>query len=75
MEQGIDLMPHHQKVKLPTSRDLDNEQVSSDQGGTDILGDQLEGEMHNISFDESQHRVVSSHRVLTLEDHTSLAQI
>lgn len=30
--------------------------------------------MHNISFDESQHRIVQSRRLLTLDDHTSPAQ-
>ena len=31
--------------------------------------------MHNISFDESQHRVVQSCRVSTPDDHTSPAQV
>ena len=31
--------------------------------------------MHNISFEESHHRVVQSHRVLTPEDQTSLVQV
>ena len=74
LEQDTDLMPHHKEVDSPTSMHLDDEQVSNDQGGTQILGDQPEGEMHNISFDESQHRVVQSHKVSTLEDHTSPAQ-
>ena len=58
LEKDIDLMPYHQEVNLLASPHLDDEQVLSDQGGTQILGDQLEGEMHNISFYESQHRVV-----------------
>jgi len=48
LEQDTNLMPHHQEVNLPTSSHPDDAQVSSDQGGTEILGDQLEGEMHNI---------------------------
>ena len=67
-------MPHRQEVDPPASLDLEVEQVPSDQDDTEILGDQPEGEMHNISFDESQHRVVQSHRVSTLDDHTSPAQ-
>ena len=66
-------MPHHQEVDPPASLHLEDEQVPSDQGDTKILLDMLEGEMHNISFDESQHRVVQSHRVSTPEDHTSPA--
>ena len=68
-------MPHHQEVNLPTSPHPDDEQVSSDRGGTKIIGDQSEGEMHNISFDESQHRVVQSRKVLTLNHHTSTTQV
>lgn len=30
--------------------------------------------MHNIPFDESQHRVVHSHRVPTLDVHVSFVQ-
>ena len=58
LEQDIDLMPYHQEVEPPASSNLEVEQVLSDQGDTQILGDHSEGEMHNISFDESQHRVV-----------------
>lgn len=75
MEQDIDLMPHHQEVDLPTSPHPDDEQVSSDGGGTKILKDHPEEEMHNISFDESQHKVVQSRRVSTLDDHTYPAQV
>lgn len=74
LEQDINLMPHHQEVELPTSPRPDDEKVSSDQGGIEILGDQAEGEMHNISFNESQHKVVQSRRVSTLDDHTSPVQ-
>jgi len=38
LEQDIDLMPHHQEVNLPASLHLEEEQVSSDQGDTEILG-------------------------------------
>lgn len=69
MEQDIDLMPQCQEVDLPASLHPEDEQVSSNQGGTEILGDQLEGEMHNISFDESQNIFLQSRRVSTLEDH------
>lgn len=31
--------------------------------------------MHNISFDESQHRVVKSHGVSTPDDHKSPKQV
>jgi len=74
LEQDIDLMPHHQEGDLPTSLDPEEEKVPSDQGDTEILGDNLEEEMHNISFDESQNKVVQSHRVSTLDDHTSPTQ-
>jgi len=67
-------MPHHQEFDPPSSPDPEAKQVPSDQGDTEILGDNLKGEMHNISFDESQHRVMKSHRVLTLDDHTSPTQ-
>lgn len=75
LEQDIDLLPHHQKVDLPASPHPDDEQVSCDREGTEILGDQLEEEMHNISFDESHHRVVQSHRVSTPDVHTSPVQV
>jgi len=58
LEQDTNLMPYHQEVDLPTSPHPDDEKVSSDWGGTKILRDQLEGEMRNISFNETQHRVV-----------------
>lgn len=67
-------MPHHQEVDPLASLDPEAEQVPSDQGDTEILGDNLEGEMHNISFNESQHRVVQSRRVSNSEDHTSPTQ-
>ena len=58
LEQDIDLMPYHQEFEPPGSLDLEAEQVPSNQGDTEILVDNLEGEMHNIPFDESHHRVV-----------------
>jgi len=48
-------MPHHTEVDSLASMHLDDEQVLNDQGDTEILGDQLEVEVHNISFDESHH--------------------
>lgn len=75
LEQDINLMPYHQGVELPVSPHPDDMQVSSDQGGTEILGDESKEEIHNISFDKSQHRVVQSHKMLTLDDHTSPAQV
>ena len=74
LEQDINLMPYHQEFNRLASSNLEAEQVPREQGDTDILGDNLEGEMHNISFDESQHRVVQSCRVSTPDDSTSLAQ-
>ena len=74
LEKDIDLMPHPQEVDPPASLHPEDEQVPSDQGDTEILGDQLEGEMHNISFDESQHRVVHSRIVSTSQDLTSPTQ-
>ena len=74
MEQDTNLMPHHKEVNSPTSLHPDDEKISNHQGGTKILGGKLEAEMHNISFDESHHRVVQSQRVPTLEEKTSLVQ-
>lgn len=74
-KQDINLMPHHQEVNLPTSLLLDDEQFSSDQGDTEIFGDQPEEEIHNSSFDESQHRFVQSSRVSTSDDCTSPTQV
>jgi len=74
LEQDIDLMPYHQEVDPPASLDPEVEQVPSDQRDTEILGDNKKGEMHNISFDESQHRVVKSRRVSTPDDNTYLVQ-
>lgn len=68
-------MPHHQEVNLPTSWHPEDEKVSSNQGDTEILGDQREGDVYNISFDESQHKFVQSCRMSTLDDHTSPAQV
>ena len=58
LEQDIELMPYHREVDPPTSPDLEVEKVPNDERDTDMLGDNPEEEMHNISFDESQHRVV-----------------
>lgn len=74
LEQEIDLMPHHQEVDPLDSADLEVKQVPHDQGDTKILGENDEGEMHNISFDESQHTAVHSCRLLTLDDYTYSAQ-
>lgn len=68
-------MPHHQEVDSPAWLHPNDEQVSCDQGGTEILGDKREGEIDNIPFDESQHRVVKYHRVSTPDDHTSPSQV
>ena len=75
LEHDIDLMPHNQEIDLPASPHPDDEKVSNDRGGNEILGDQLEEEMHNISFDKSQHRVVQSCRVSTPNDHTSPVKV
>lgn len=53
-DQYIDLMPRNQEVTPPTSSNLEVEQVPSDQGDIEILEDNLEADMHNKSFDESQ---------------------
>lgn len=75
LEKDINLIPHHQEVDPPASPHSEEEQVPSDQEDIEILGDNLEEEMHNISFDKSQHRVVKSRGFLTLEDDTSPMQI
>ena len=51
-------MPQNQEVTPPASPDLEAKQVPRDQGDIKILEYNLEAEMHNISFDESQNRVV-----------------
>lgn len=53
LDQDIDPMPYHQEVNPPASPDSKAEQVLSSQGDTEILGDNPEEEMHNISFNES----------------------
>jgi len=53
----------------------DDEQVSNDQGGTEILGGWLAAEMRKSSFDESQHRVVHPNRVPSPKDQTSATQV
>ena len=52
LKQDIDLMPHHQEVDPPASPNLEVEQVPSDQGDNEIPRDNLEGEMHNVLFDD-----------------------
>ena len=42
LEQDTDLMPHRKEVNSPAPLHPDDEQVSNDQGGTEILGGQLE---------------------------------
>lgn len=64
-------MPHHREVDQLVSPCLEEEKVPNDQGDAKILRDNLEEDMHKISFNESQHKVVKSHRVSTLDDHTS----
>ena len=58
LEQDTALMPHHKEVDSHASMHPDDEKVSNDQGGTEILGGQQEAEMHNIAFEEYHHRVV-----------------
>ena len=57
-KHDIDLMPHNQEVNPPASPNLEAKQVLSDPGDTKILEDNPEEEMHNISFNESQHKFV-----------------
>jgi len=64
-------MPYHQDIDPLASPDPKVEQVSRDQGDTEILADNLEEEMQNISFDELQRRVVKSCKVSTPDEHTS----
>lgn len=52
-EQDIDLMPYNQEFDPLASPDLKEKRVLSDQQDTAILEDNMEWEMHNISFDES----------------------
>jgi len=75
LEQEIDLMPYHQVVDPTASSDPEVEQVPRNQGDIEILRDNPEEEMHNISFDESQHRVFQLHKVSTPYGHTSPSQI
>jgi len=64
-------MPRNQEVTPPASLDLEAEQVPRNYGDTEIFEDNSEAEMHTVSFDKSQHRVVQSHRVPTLNVHIS----
>jgi len=54
-EQDIDLMPHNQEVTPSSSPNPEVEKVPNDQGDTKIVEDNPKAEMHNMSFDESQH--------------------
>lgn len=54
----IDLMPKNEDVIPPTSPDPGADQVPSDQGDIEIIEDNLEADVHNISFNESHNRVV-----------------
>ena len=53
LKKDIDLIPYHQEVDPLASSNLEAEKVPRDQGDIEILGDNLEEEMHNISFNES----------------------
>lgn len=71
LDQDIDLMPKNQMITPLASPDTEVEQVPSDQGDTKILKDNLEADVHDISFNESQHKVMQSCRVPTLDAHVS----
>lgn len=71
LDQDIDLMPRNQEVSSPALRNTE-EHVPRDQGDTKILDENLEVEMHNISFDESHHKVVQSCTVPNPDVHISL---
>lgn len=73
-KQDIDLMPYNQEVNPPGSPDAEAEKVLRNQGDTEILEDNPEEERHNISFDESHHRFLQSHKATTLDVHTSPTQ-
>lgn len=74
LDKDVDLMPQNQEVTPLASPDLEANKVSSDQGDSKILEDNMEAKMHNIYFDESQHRIVQLHRVPTLNVHVSLVE-
>lgn len=67
----MELMPYNQEVNPLASPDPEAKQFLSDQGDSEILQDNLEEVMHNISFNESHHRFVQSLRVTTMDVHTS----
>ena len=71
LDLDIELMPKNQEVTPPASPDPEAKKFPSNQGDTEILEDNLEVDVHNISFEESQHIVVQSHRVPTLNVHVS----
>lgn len=52
LDQDMNLMPYYEEVDPLDSPYPKAKKVPSNQGDTDILGDKLEGEMHNISFNE-----------------------
>lgn len=64
-------MPKVHEVTPQDSRHVEAEKVPSDQGDTIILKDHLEAEVNNISFDDSQHRVMQLWKMPTLDVHSS----
>lgn len=58
LDKDIDPMPRNEEVSPLASPNQDVKQVPSIQGDTKILDDSLEVDMHNISFDVPQHRVL-----------------
>jgi len=50
LEKYIDLMPSHQEINPPTSLHPEAKKVPSNQGDTDILGDNPEEKTHNIEL-------------------------
>lgn len=71
-DQDTDLMPKDLEITPPASPDPIIEQVPSAQGDNEILEDNLEADVHNICFDESQHIIVQLRRVPTPDLHVSL---
>lgn len=72
-DQDTDLMPKAIKVIPQASQNLVAEQVPSEQGDTNLLEDDLEADVYNIAFNESQHRVEQARRVHILDEHASPA--
>jgi len=73
LEKDIYLMSYHQEVSPPTSPDWEVGYDPSEQRDTNMLGDNPEEYMHNLSFNELHHRVLLSHKVSSLDDHKSPA--